>query len=697
MSEKYINDLFITNDVRDYIKNINDNIKNGYTVTTNAIGCILYTCLCLFIHMVFKIDIITTVDIFKNYIKYLLSYDKNDTLEDTKKKINILREYLKIISLIYDSNHDETFYNDSFEELIKYRISNNSKNLQLQNNIIDKLVKLFDNYSKRNIDNELNNKIKKAITDNPEDGKLFLEFFDIVKCNNLNCEDIKIIYDYNDKDARFTLKKNNNVIKLLEVFNGKSVKIIVNNIDLEAIEKFNEYIIQRKKNIIKKCVKKTIEELNNQNTTQKGGGDYDKFENVFNKIGIDINSGIETMYNNINNLFNINWLNPATALTISKIGINNLDINKSIKKSIKNYDNTKNIGQNVRTFTDNARGKISNNVSKKWYYLQNIQQYAYTYLSGVTKNFIGESSNSKDSIISSIEAFKNNIFKEYEKDSDIQLNLLKNFGLLSSNTIAIPDDVYKNKLVKSLSFSGGGIEKCFIIQNLKQDMLKILINITNYCMIGISYPKNFIDCSISLNKSFNITIVKINKLSCLKQTNLFSSKKVDSTNLLKAWDNTYKNINSSIQYTPTCIDILKDSTINEFNLKGGTIGDEKANKNFINTMDKDIYLSYSYQIINLFEKLLKMINNNKIYLTEEEITRIQTHINILKNMEKKLLKNANNIIQAIKMGDYVLENNKILNEESLEEYINENNILLNNANHRANSLGHCFIKILDMT
>ena len=50
---------------------------------------------------------------------------------------------------------------------------------------------------------------------------------------------IKIIYDYNDKDARFTLKKNGNVIKLLEIFNGKSVKVIVTDKDIEAINKTN--------------------------------------------------------------------------------------------------------------------------------------------------------------------------------------------------------------------------------------------------------------------------------------------------------------------------------------------------------------------------------------------------------------------------------------------------------------------------
>ena len=42
MSKKNINELFITDEVRDYIKNINNLIKSGNTVSTEALSVSLY-------------------------------------------------------------------------------------------------------------------------------------------------------------------------------------------------------------------------------------------------------------------------------------------------------------------------------------------------------------------------------------------------------------------------------------------------------------------------------------------------------------------------------------------------------------------------------------------------------------------------------------------------------------------------------
>ena len=166
---------------------------------------------------------------------------------------------------------------------------------------------------------------------------------------------------------------------------------------------------------------------------------------------------------------------------------------------------------------------------------------------------------------------------------------------------------------------------------------------------------------------------------------------------LKIWENGYKSINSpNILLSPNNLQILKDSSVpNNLNYQLG--GNVESNKNFTETVTKDIKIQYSFHIVNLLKRALLNLNNNNIYLDEKTIDDIKNKINILEKSEIELSEYSNNIVDSIKISSNLKnKDNLVLNTSELNNYINKNKLLLNNINKIVEKLNIELLKILEM-
>ena len=667
------NELFVSDEVRDYIKNINNLIKSGNTVITETLNTSLYIGLCILMYQIFDFGSIEIQESFKKYLTYIVN--SNDTIENKKNKIKIFIDFLKINSrgICF-----KKVLVDTIDDLLLLFGPNNNKN---EENIIFILKCL-------NLENIINNDmlfyddIRKKLKNNPEDAKLFLEFFNIVECNDEYCNIMKNITDYKNKNGRFILKKNENTIKLLEIFNGKSVKVIVTENDIFIIkqykENYNNHIIQ----LTKTYVKKTISDIKNDlksggENIQNGGGFLDLFklqtfvdilENSLTEILTNIYDTFILYSKKVSELFKLDWLSLGGIITIPTL------------KS--NYDN-----------------------SNKYNFIYNynhFKDYIYNFLYNKISVFIKLLGDQKNFMSSIAKKIKSNSQLYLEERSKPHTDILNFFGV-STDVNNFSNSIENKISAKINSFLGGGSTNCFILPNLKQSLLKVLINVYNINMIELYMPDKFEKCDILNNNSYTIITIPYNKLDCLVKTNLFrKNKKNKKNNISEIWTNTNKILNSqNISINNNYFQILKDSQFSkDLNYHiGGSNEDIIKNTIFIktkNTTNNDIEMDYSYQIIYLLQKALTKLNNNGIYLEKEEINKIQNNIDILKNSEKKLVEYAKNITNAIKISNVVSNKNKLLNAKTLEQYVNEHKILLESSDKIALQLNTVFIKFIEL-
>ena len=300
------NDIFINNDVRDYIKEVNNSHKNNYLVTTEAMNLKLYVSLCKFMENIYIYDNIDKKNTLKNYIINMICSDKFD-IETKQNNLNI---FIESISPVKDIN------NVLKDTLLS--ISNNIYNILEKDNIEDQkkyinklLGKYFNNNNDKKSDIELHNIIKKQLNNNKEDAKLYLEFFKIIECNDEYCNNPKVITDYKKESSRFSLIRDNDTrhVKLLEIFNGKDVKIIVTDEEIENINKYKSSYNQFIENIMTPYYDQMVKIITNSwgwvmgennNIMEQKGGKYNKYINV--QYGGNKNI-IDSLYNAVKDIF----------------------------------------------------------------------------------------------------------------------------------------------------------------------------------------------------------------------------------------------------------------------------------------------------------------------------------------------------------------------------------------------------------
>ena len=664
-----INELFITDEVRDYIKNINDLIKSGNNVITETLTCSLYCGLCSLMYYIFEFDTVETEKTFRKYLAYLIN--SNDSIENKKNKIKIFVDFLKINARGNNMIILKKMLINNKNDLISLFTHPNNKENE---DYIEYILKCFSIDVRYVSDMSYHDKIRKNLKNNSDDAKLFLEFFNIVECDNIFCYNPKKNYDNKNEKGRFVLKKQDNVIKLLELFNGKSVKVIVSNKDIEGIKsygvEYNNYINELTAFYVDKTINDIKNDSKNDDNIQNGGGFLDLFKidsfiNLLKSTFTDILNKLYDKYinysKNISELFKLDWISEGGLFTIANVAKKN-------------------------NFTD-----ISDDFG---YTMSHLNDYIGGFFYKSLSTFIKLFDYQKNFVSTSTKIVKNNLQLYLQERSKPHMDILKFFGAAPAGNESL--NYIESESSKYLL--GGGSYNCFVLPNLKQSLLKVLINVYNINIIELYIPKKFEKCNITNYNSYTIQITPINKTDCLNKTNLFRKKINNNNNISEIWANTNKILNSpNISINNNYFQILKDSIYSkDLNYHiGGSSEDIIKNKIFIKTINSDAEMDYLYPITEFFEKAIINLNKNGIYLKKEDISKIKNDIDILKNNEKKLAEYAKNIIDAIKISNIDSGKNKLLNEKTLEKYINDHKILLESSDKLAIKLNNIFIKFIE--
>ena len=657
-----INILFISNNVRDYIKNL-DHEKN---ISTIAMTFTLYSELCTFINKIKKFE---TIDKKKTLIKLLAHIGCSAKYNETerKDKLNFFIESLDIMEI--DTSIKNIIINMK-DALLSMILKYNKDSCKIE---INKLLNnYFKSYNFKQVENEEYLIIKNELSNaSLEDRELFMKYFNYVECLDEQCENYKITNNENNKSKINLIKDINGKIILLELFNSKNVQININSTQTSVFEniisKFKTFIEEKIKNISDLYSKKFLEQYYKNN---KIGGDiWPENCNASNCSfavlmmliapiigGIIINMLREIPYFDV--FAKIFFGMMVAYSTISSVK-NEIKLGGSIY-GIFNLINLSNI-----------------NIGFSF----NVYKLIISLKKSIIDSFITHSINIDKSIKDSLNIYLTvNILPIMKKIFFLIINFFKfnKFGGENINLI------------------GGENNKCFVIPDLKINLLNKFLSIST----NNSY-QNFKECDkynkIDIgNKNYILSgdnqLIKTNNFDCLYKTNLYKQSKKNNTVM---WNNFNKNINTSIdiQITPTILQILKDSlfpSIINYQL-GGYIDKEEVDKLYIQTTFKDITIQYSYQIINLLKKALFNLNNSGIILDDNNIKNIEQNIKILTSLENELYILSKKIIDIIKKSSNIDNTNIIL-----YKYITEYKSLLGKSNKIAKKLNILFIDIVNI-
>ena len=271
---------------------------------------------------------------------------------------------------------------------------------------------------------------------------------------------------------------------------------------------------------------------------------------------------------------------------------------------------------------------------------------------------------------------------------------------------------------------GGASVECLKIHNLKQNMLSRLVKFAQD-EVGFNYETSKESCegddydfngkAYIIDDSKIITSVvdvsskkancdgpslqsKMDKLLCLRATNLARRKKINS-DTSKVWNNINKNLNTpNLSIGPNMFQILKGSNFpSNMNYQlGGADVDETENYNFIKTKNNDVKIQYSYQIITLLKKALLRLNNNGVYLEANTIKEIQNKIDSLKSAEASLAEYSENIVNASKISQARSEKGLALDEKQLQGYVENYKKMSQSADRTAIKLNTVLLKLAEL-
>ena len=168
-----INILFISNNVRDYIKNL-DHEKN---ISTIAMTFTLYSELCTFINKIKKFE---TIDKKKTLIKLLAHIGCSAKYNETerKDKLNFFIESLDIMEI--DTSIKNIIINMK-DALLSMILKYNKDSCKIE---INKLLNnYFKSYNFKQVENEEYLIIKNELSNaSLEDRELFMKYFNYVEC-----------------------------------------------------------------------------------------------------------------------------------------------------------------------------------------------------------------------------------------------------------------------------------------------------------------------------------------------------------------------------------------------------------------------------------------------------------------------------------------------------------------------------------
>ena len=215
------NNLFFTNDVRDYIKELFNNRK----LSTKAISYKFYLELCHFFNIIRKFEI---TDRKKTIQKLLLHILCNGNKNDRLNTFNFFIDNLKTIDI---EKSIKNIIFDIKDELIININKNNSKE-SCKNEINEILNKYFKSLKFKQFDITEHDIIKNKINDsNHKDIELFMNFFNYVECIDNQCEIYNITDKNNPKSKLNLIKNEKDKILLLELFNGIDVQLVLSQND----------------------------------------------------------------------------------------------------------------------------------------------------------------------------------------------------------------------------------------------------------------------------------------------------------------------------------------------------------------------------------------------------------------------------------------------------------------------------------
>ena len=673
------NILFISDNVRDYIKNLD--IKKN--ISTIAISYDLYDELCTFINKIKKFETIDKKKTIVKLLSHILCDEKYNEIE-IKDNFNFFIESLEIIETDpIIKNIIINMKNDLLEIILKY--DKNSCKIEI-NKLLNEYLK--DNNFKQIEDKEHSIIKKELLNASPDDRYLFMKYFNYVECLDEQCDNYKISNKENIKSKINIIKDSFGKIELLELFNSKDVQVNLNYGQLSLFEnsifKFKQILQNKIKNISELYSKKFLEQYNNTNTNK----------NTDNNIKI----GGEIWPQNCNT-----GNCPFAALVV---------IIASIIGSI-----IIGILQQIPIF--NFLGNLFIDLLNKYNKLPRFNFYGGG-IYGVfdiinnkyfnirfTFNVYGLFLSLKKSIIDSFINKSIHIDSSIKNSLNIYLNL--NIMLIMKDIFFFIINFFKyNPKIggNNINLLGGENKKCFIIPDLKINLLN------KFFLIPIDNKKyqNFKECNNNIyigNKKFILDDYKINNIEnniennidCLTKTNLFKNKKINNNIILNNLNENFNNT-QNIQITPNILQILKDSSFpSDINYQlGGNIIDEESNKTFINTEFKNIKIQYSYQIINLLKKALFKLNNNGIVLDKNFIKNIEKYIKILSESENELSFFSQKILDVIKISSIYDKKNKItMNDKTLNDYIINHKLLLEKSENIAKKLNNTFIHLINLT
>ena len=611
------NDIFITNEVRDYIKEVNNAHKNNYIVKTEAMDLKLYISLCKFIEHIYIYDTIDKRNTLKNYIINMICSDKFD-IETKQNNLNI---FIEAISPIKDVN--------GVLKNIMLSISNNIYNILEKDNIeeqttyINKLLgKYFNNNNDKNSDIELHNIIKKKLNNNKEDAELYLEFFKIIECTDEYCTNSKEITDYKKESGRFSLIRDDKTkhVKLLEIFNGKNVKILVSDEEIKNINKYKSNYDQFIENIMKPYYDEMVKIITstwgwgireNNNIIEQGGG---------NKIIID-------------SLYNIVKYNN----TIVQIGGN-----KTIIDAL--YDAVKNIFK---------------------YFIKMSNEYGTNIYNFISSYFNGKDNSTNDTIKN-----KNSVLKVIGNTSDSYNSFIKTTLVASFGTFAVTALVGPDMITNAVGS---------IMDNIKSMISNITTSIKNYSInkilgeasdvrygnkIDESIHNYAEDASIYIKDTFGINT----ELKDDDKLKFVTKKMLELSNDIKKSE--FKNFYNFI----VTAKIIKTETLN--NAAINIVAELEYVKYF--DMLVNIILNTNTNIIKYYEYIKKIFNIEPIL--ESDIDKIKYMANevitLTDNKKKEYIKTLTDsfknfdIVPKFEDNDYIgkLQNiiNKIENSNNVE-------------------------------
>ena len=373
------NILFITNEVRDYIKDLDTKINiEKKNVSTTALTFKLYKDLCNFIDKIKKFEVIGKKKTLQKLLSHIVCSNVY-TKEEKKIKLDFFIESLKNIET------DETIKN-AINSIKSKLLSTMSNDMDCKKKVDDSLNSFFESSKIKSIEMKEHDAMKSELNSaNKNDRELFMKFFNHVECMDEFCNNYKIVEKNNNK-TKLNLIKNNDKISILELFNGKNVQLItteedesfLQNISSSILSFINTYIIK----ISDEYAEKIYDEME---TSQSGGyvrmssrmngrmsmrgGDRKSEISIFSAVIAKILNGLDSIKNFISKFSKttsiLAGLSTLSLITWTGIQLNSKNITDTVNNSeIKNYKK--------EGFINNLNGEIGTIVNKVSTYAKRV-------------------------------------------------------------------------------------------------------------------------------------------------------------------------------------------------------------------------------------------------------------------------------------------------------------------------------------